>query len=115
MTVTNATRASFEATTAYPQSYVLINNTLPEMANKNLSFTADGFHYANSTANGKGFVSFNYTGAWSKHTFRWVLTGNVSYAIEDINQDGGINKADLDSIMTSIILYIPCRHSFFFQ
>jgi hypothetical protein len=50
----------FEATTNYSQIYVLINNTLPEMANKNLSFTADGVTYANSTADSKDFVSFNY-------------------------------------------------------
>jgi hypothetical protein len=84
LTVSNATRTSFEATTAYPQSYVIINNTLPEMANKGLSFTADGITYANSTADAKGFVSFNYTGTWSKHTFGWVVNSNGNVSLSDL-------------------------------
>lgn len=81
MTVSNATWTSFEATTNYPQSYVLINNTLLEMANKNLSFTVDGKTYANSTADSNGFISLKYTGNWSmSHTFEWVLTDTMPQA-----------------------------------
>ena len=37
-----------------------------------------------------------------------AISGSGSFAIEDVNQDGVINKVDLDSIMTSIVLYLPC-------
>jgi hypothetical protein len=84
ITVCNATQTRFDATTDYHQSYVIINNTVPEFANKNLSFTADGITYANSTADSNGFVSFNYTGTWSKHTFEWVII-----------PDGNVNLLDL--------------------
>lgn len=83
MTVNNATRTSFEAITNYSQSYVLINNTLPEMANKNISFKVDGVNYANSTADSKGFVSIDYSGTWSKHTFEWVLIPDGNRNIAD--------------------------------
>jgi len=113
--VSNATQTSFEAVTDSPQSYVIINNTVPEFANKNLSFTADGVTYANSTADSKGFVSFNYTGAWSKHRFEWVIIpdGNVylldliqvalhfgeatsaPYPNYDANEDGKVDISDV--------------------
>ena len=32
----------------------------------------------------------------------------IVFDLEDVNQDGVINKVDLDSIMTSIVLYLPC-------
>jgi hypothetical protein len=99
MTVTNATRTSFEAATDYNQSYVLINNTLPEMANKNLSFTSDSIHYVYSTADSKGFISFNYTGTWSPHTFEWVVTDNVSFAIEDLAK---YNSCKIDQLLAQI-------------
>ncbi|MCG2735984.1 MAG: dockerin type I domain-containing protein [Candidatus Methanoperedenaceae archaeon] len=80
----NATQTRFDATTDYSQSYVIINNTVPGFANKNLSFTADGITYANSTADSKGFVSFNYTGTWSKHTFEWVMESDKIVNILDL-------------------------------
>jgi len=94
ITISNATQTSFDATTDYHQSWVIINNTLPEKANQNLSFAADGVTYANSTADSKGFVSFNYTGAWSKHTFEWKF----SLSIYDLNSDGEVNILDLNMI-----------------
>ena len=74
----------------------MINNTLPEIANQNLSFTADGVTYANGTANATGFVSFNYTGAWSKHTFEWKSP--ILLSVNDLNNDGEINILDMNMI-----------------
>jgi len=122
MTVSNATRTSFEATTDYPQSYVLINNTLPEMANKNLSFKVDGANYANSTADSNGFVSINYTGTWSQNTFEWALIpdGNTNftdliqialhfgevtaapYPRYDVNTDGVVDVYDIIAVSSNI-------------
>ena len=121
--VSNATRAGFEAASDFPQSYVLINNTLPETANHNLSLKVDGVTYANSTADSKGFVSFNYTGNWSKHTFEFVMQseGNLNlfdfaeivshfgeetsqpYPNYDLNTDGIVDVSDVVLFAKQII------------
>lgn len=98
MTVTNATRTSFEASTNSTQSYVLINNTLPEFANKNILFLVDGVRYASTMANSTGFMSINYTGSWSSpHTFEWFSSAG-SFLYQDVNQDGLVNIDDLNYI-----------------
>ena len=51
----------------------------------------DGTFYANATANASGFVSFNYTGAWSSHIFEWV-TDTMRY---DVNHDGFVDIFDI--------------------
>jgi len=90
--VSNATQTSLSATASSPQSYVIFNNTVPRFANRNVSFMVDGELYANKTANSTGFVSFNYTGAWSARTFEWRGFD------PDVNKDGSVNVLDLNMI-----------------
>ena len=92
MNISNATQTSLSATTGSPQSYVIFNNTVPRFANRNVSFMVDGELYANKTANSTGFVSFNYTGAWSARTFEWRGFD------PDVNKDGSVNVLDLNIV-----------------
>lgn len=78
----------------YPQRYVIFNNSVPGFANRTISFVVDGGIYNNRTANDTGFISFNYTGAWSSHRFEWI-TGSSDY---DLNKDGAVNVLDLNLI-----------------
>ena len=85
------------------------------MANQYLSFTADDKTFANSTADSKGFVSFNYTGTWSKHTFEWlpfqdtnppsslINLKNTTYAHTYINW-AWIDSTDAD--LSYVMIYI---------
>ncbi|MDP2844752.1 MAG: dockerin type I domain-containing protein [Candidatus Methanoperedens sp.] len=92
--MSNATQTSLNATSDYDQSYVVINNTIPGYANMDVKFYVDDALYTNKTANATGFISFNYTGAWSSHTFKWV----VNFPRYDINKDGMVNILDLNYI-----------------
>jgi parallel beta-helix repeat protein len=49
-----------------------------------------------------------YNGALSAEEIKAVYESNGGYAIEDIDQNGVINQADLDIITYSILFYIPC-------
>ena len=77
------------------------------------NITATGsMNYTWTAAAGGHTISFEGSNANGNVSKVWNIgatgSGNVSFAIEDVNQDGVINKVDLDSIMTSIVLYIPC-------
>ncbi len=56
------------------------------MANKDVSFTADGITYATSTADSKGFVSINYSWTGSKHKFEWASNPDGNTGMVDLIQ-----------------------------
>lgn len=97
-------------------------STLPDNRYYYLDVTELVRGYVNGTYNNTGFflkakdendnyIAF-YSNEWSNASQRpklVVTTGEVSYAIEDLTQDGVINKIDLDYLTYSIVLYIPCQ------
>ena len=66
----------------------MINNTLPEMANKDVSFTADEVTYAASTVDSKDLVSINYSWTGSKHKFEWASNPDGNTSMVDLIQVG---------------------------
>ena len=56
------------------------------------------------------YIAF-YSSEWSNASQRpkLMINSNASYAIEDVNQDGSINQADLDIIKNSLTTNTPCQ------
>jgi len=56
-------------------------------------------------------LDVTYSSDWSNASQRpkLAIISNASYAIEDVNQDGSINQADLDIIKNSLTTNTPCQ------
>ena len=78
----------------------------------------------NPTADSAGVIRFSYSN-WPAGEFTVMEDASfvptptptptpaptpIGFDLEDVDQGGVINKVDLDSIMTGIVLYIPCPH-----
>ena len=83
---------------------------LTSLTHVNGTYNNTGFFLKAKDEN-DNYIAF-YSSDWSNASQRPKLvisTSEVSFAIEDVNQDGRINQTDLDIIQNSIITNKPCQ------